>query len=228
MRSFGALAVAIAKGFVRDKQSVFFAVVFPLMFLVLFGGLFGGGQSAKIEMVRVGEVPILDALPPGAQEAYAQTFEVRESEDRAAAIADVRSGDADVAVEMVGDRLVAHYTQTDQAAAARTAGTLRAFVDGANVAASGEPPRYEFVPSSVEDDSLNAIQYFTPGLLGWAVAMSAAIGAAADGPWAMGNGQVTAHCPCPSGCAAAGQPRTVRRSLRADVWRGSNVARPGL
>jgi ABC-2 type transport system permease protein len=177
--AFTSIAMAIAKGFLRDRAAVFFALVFPLMFLVLFGGLFGGGQSAKIEMVRVGEVPILDALPPGAQEAYAQTFEVRESEDRAAAIADVRSGDADVAVEMVGDRLVAHYTQTDQAAAARTAGTLRAFVDGANVAASGEPPRYDFAPRSVEDDSLNAIQYFTPGLLGWAVAMSAAIGAAA-------------------------------------------------
>ena len=28
------------KGFLRDKASVFFAIVFPLMFLVLFGGVF--------------------------------------------------------------------------------------------------------------------------------------------------------------------------------------------
>jgi ABC-2 type transport system permease protein len=177
--AFTSIAVAIGKGFLRDRAAVFFALVFPLMFLVLFGGVFGGGQSAKIELVRVGEVPVLDALPPGAQKAYEQTFDVRESDDRAAAIADVRSGEVDVAVEMDGDTLVAHYTQTDPAAAARTAGTLRAFVDRANVAASGEPARYDFAPRSVEDDSLDAIQYFTPGLLGWAVAMSAAIGAAA-------------------------------------------------
>ena len=54
----------------------------------------------------------------------------------------MRKGDADVAVEMQGDTLVAHYTQTDQVKAAITQGTLHAFVDGANQAASGQPPRY--------------------------------------------------------------------------------------
>lgn len=40
MRSsaFRALSVAILKGFLRDRAAVFFAIVFPLMFLVLFGG----------------------------------------------------------------------------------------------------------------------------------------------------------------------------------------------
>ncbi len=37
---FVAIALTIVKGFVRDRASVFFAVVFPLMFLVLFGGIF--------------------------------------------------------------------------------------------------------------------------------------------------------------------------------------------
>jgi ABC-2 type transport system permease protein len=67
--------------------------------------------------------------------------------------------------------------------AAVTQGTLRAFVDGANVAqlsdAAGEPPTFDLKTESVEDDSLRTIQYYTPGLLGWAVAMSAAFGAAA-------------------------------------------------
>jgi ABC-2 type transport system permease protein len=177
--AFAAIAVALSKGFLRDRATVFFAIVFPLMFLVIFGGLLADGGSSRIEMIRVGEVPVLDQLPLGAAQAYEETFEVRVSSDRSDAIAEVRSGEADVAVEMVGDTLVAHYTRTDPASAAMTAGTLRALVDGANVAASGEPPRYEFAPRSVEDESLNAIQYFTPGLLGWAVAMSAAIGAAA-------------------------------------------------
>ncbi len=91
----------------------------------------------------------------------------------------MRDGDADVAVEEQGGEIIAHYTQTDQTKAAITQGALRAFVDGANVAATGEPPAYTLTTERVEDDSLSTIQFITPGLLGWAVAMSAAFGAAA-------------------------------------------------
>ncbi len=91
----------------------------------------------------------------------------------------MRKGDADVAVEMQDGELVAHYTQTDQVKAAITQGSLQAFVDGSNVAASGNPPPYTLRTERVEDDSLKTIQFVTPGLLGWAVAMSAAFGAAA-------------------------------------------------
>jgi len=179
MTAFRSLSVAILKGFLRDKASVFFALIFPLMFLVLFGGLLGDQGASKVELVQVGDVALFDDLPPGARDAFEETFDVEESDDLDAAIATVRDGDADVAVEMRGDELVAHYTQTDQTKAAITQGALRAFVDGANVAATGEPPTYTFTAERVEDDSLTTIQFITPGLLGWAVAMSAAFGAAA-------------------------------------------------
>ena len=177
--AFAALATAIVKGFVRDKASVFFAVVFPLMFLVLFGGIFDVDESPRIELVQVGEVPLFAQLPDGAREAFAETFEVTREDDLDVALEQVRSGDADAAVSMDGGTLVAHYTQTDQVRAAVTQGTLRAFVDGANVALSGAPPRFDFASERVEDESLEAIQFVTPGLLGWAVAMSASFGAAA-------------------------------------------------
>ena len=140
--TFWALGAAIMRGFLRDKAAVFFAIVFPLMFLVLFGGIFSDQDQSKVDLI--------DALK------------------------EVRKGDADVAVEQRGDTLIAHYTQTEQVKAAITQGTLRAFVDGANVAASGQPPKYEFHAERVEDDSLSTIQFFTPGLLGWAVAMAPA------------------------------------------------------
>ncbi|MEP6816747.1 MAG: ABC transporter permease, partial [Marmoricola sp.] len=82
-------------------------------------------------------------------------------------------------VEMDGKTLVAHYTQTDQVKAAVTRGTLAAFVDATNLAAAGRPPAFSLRAERVEDKSLKAIQFVTPGLLGWAVAMSAAFGAAA-------------------------------------------------
>jgi len=78
-----------------------------------------------------------------------------------------------------GNTLVAHYTQTDPTSAAITQGALNAFIDGINVAVTGQPPTYSLTTEAVEDDSLTTIQFVTPGLLGWAIAMSAAFGAAA-------------------------------------------------
>ena len=179
MRSFRAIALAIVKGFLRDKMSLFFAVLFPLMFLVLFGGVFNYESSPKIHLVQVGRLSLVDDLPKGAKVAFDQTFDVTREDDLAAAVTEVRKGDADVAVEMRGDTLVAHYTQTDQVKAAVTQGTLAAFVDGANQALAGTPPRFSLTTERVEDRSLKTIQFVTPGLLGWAVAMSAAFGAAA-------------------------------------------------
>lgn len=177
--AFRALSVAILKGFLRDRSAVFFAIVFPLMFLVLFGALFDDQGQSEVDMIQVGEVPLLDDLPDEAREAFDDAFAVTQSDDLAAALEEVRKGDADVAVEQQGDTLVAHYTATDQVKAAVTQGTLRAFVDGANVAATGEPPTFRLETAAVEDDSLTTIQFVTPGLLGWAIAMSAAFGAAA-------------------------------------------------
>ena len=179
MSAFLALSGAILRGFLRDRTSVFFAVIFPLMFLVLFGGLFSDQTVGKVDMIVVGDVSLIDDQPEGADEAFDATFEVTRSDDLDDAIDQVRKGDADVAVEQQGDTLVAHYTQTDPAQAGITAGALRALVDGTNVAVTGQPPTYSLDIESVEDDSLSTIQYFTPGLLGWAVAMSAAFGAAA-------------------------------------------------
>ena len=176
---FVALAIAIMRGFLRDKASLFFAVIFPLMFLVLFGAIFDDSSASRIEMIQVGDVALVDELPEEARVAFEDSFEITQSDDLDAAIAEVRDGEVDVAIEQRGETLVARYTQTDQVAAAQTAGTLRAFVDGANVAASGQPPQFVLQTERVEDDSLQNIDFVTPGLLGWAVAMSAAFGAAA-------------------------------------------------
>ena len=179
MTGFTALSAAILKGFVRDRTAVFFAVVFPLMFLVLFGGLFSDQGQSKVELIEVGNVGLVDDLDAGARDSFDQAFDVTKSDDLDAALEKVRKGDADVALEQQGDTLVAHYSQADQVQAAITQGTLRSFVDGTNVALTGAPPTYTLKTEQVEDVSLEPIQYYTPGLLGWAIATSATIGAAA-------------------------------------------------
>ena len=85
--AFRAIALAIVKGFLRDKMSMFFAVVFPLMFLVLFGGVFNYGSSPRIDLVEVGHVALVDGLSPGAKHAFDKTFEVIHVDGLGAAVA---------------------------------------------------------------------------------------------------------------------------------------------
>ncbi|MBA2561288.1 MAG: ABC transporter permease [Propionibacteriales bacterium] len=167
------------KGFVRDRQAVFFSVFFPLMFLVLFGGVFADQSRSKIDVVEVGQVGLIDGLPEQARSAFDDAFAVERSSDRAASIAKVRAGDVTLAIEQRGHEIVVYFSQADQVTAATAQGTLQSFVQTANVASSGKPPTFSYSARPVEDTSLRTIQFVTPGLLGWAIATSATFGAAA-------------------------------------------------
>jgi ABC-2 type transport system permease protein len=179
LRGFRSLAEAIVKGFVRDRQAVFFSVFFPLMFLVLFGGVFSNSGQSKIDVVEVGKVGLIDKLPPKSRAAFDDAFSVSRSDDLAASVRKVRDGDETLAIEQRGRKVIVHYSQADQVEAATAQGTLQSFVQSANVAATGQPPAFDYTAERVEDKSLKTIQFVTPGLLGWAIATSATFGAAA-------------------------------------------------
>lgn len=178
MRPLRSLSVAILKGFLRDRQAVFFAIVFPLMFLVLFGGVFANQDTSKISMTVVGDVGLISQLSGEAKEAFDQSFDVTQSDDWDQAVADVKDGDQTLAVRADGDDIEVRYSDADQVGSAVARGTLSAFVNEANLEATGQQPKYVVQLERVEDESLKTIQFVTPGLLGWAIAMSAAFGAA--------------------------------------------------
>lgn len=168
----------MARGFVRDRQALFFALLFPIMFLVFFGVLFADPSSSRSSLEAIGEVPFLDDLPDGAREAFDGSFAVTEVDDRDEALRRVRQGEVDAAVEQVDDRVILHFSQADPTRAATVRTTLGGFVDRMNIEASGRPPTYDFEARQVEDESLEGIQYVAPGLLGWAIAMSATFSSA--------------------------------------------------
>lgn len=180
MRAFISLARAMLKGFFRDKMAFFFAVIFPLMFLVLFGGIFTNQGASKSEIIQVGAVSILDDAPKDMRAYLAESLDITKSNDRSAAIEKVRKGDADAVISQEGDRLLVRYSQADQVKAATVQGTFQAIVQSANLQATGQPPRFSLATDQVEDDSLSAIQYYTPGLMGWAIASGATFGAATN------------------------------------------------
>jgi ABC-2 type transport system permease protein len=180
MTAFRSLATAMLKGFFRDRMAFFFSVIFPLMFLVLFGGIFNDSGAPKADIIQVGAVSVLDRAPAEAKDALSETLTITRSDDEASALREVRKGDADAAVMQRGDDVVLRYSEADQVKAATVRGIFGSIIQSANLGATGQPPRFSLETERVEDESLSTIQFFTPGLLGWAIAMGATFGAATN------------------------------------------------
>ncbi len=165
------LATAMLRGFFRDRTALFFTFFFPLMFLVVFGLIFRGSATSASTIAVVGNGPIVSHLP-------AQVLKGEHYDSADAAIAKVRAGDLPAALIENGDDLTLRFAASDQVRAAQIQGIVQAVVGQANIAASGRPPTFSLTSSRVEDSSLKAIQFITPGILSWGVATSAAFGAA--------------------------------------------------
>ncbi len=180
MTAFKSLASAMLKGFFRDRMAFFFAVIFPLMFLVLFGGILSDQGAPKAEIVQVGKVAVLDQAPPEAKDAMSGSMTITKTSDEAEALREVRKGDADAAVMQSGEDVELRYSQADPVKAATVQGIFSSIIESANLAATGQPPTFSLTTERVEDESLSTIQFVTPGLLGWAIAMGATFGAATN------------------------------------------------
>jgi len=170
-RQLVTLARAMLRGFFRDRTALFFTFFFPLMFLVIFGLIFNSAGASKPEIGVVGSGPIVANLPKDA-------LKLHPYPDEAAAVAAVRAGDVPAVVIERGNQLSLRYAASDQVRASQLTAVVGSVVDGANVAASGRPPTFVLERQQVEDASLKAIQYITPGILSWGVATSAAFGSA--------------------------------------------------
>lgn len=185
MTSFLSLSRAMFLGFLRDKASLFFSIAFPLMFLVIFGAMFSDDDVVASSVVTVGDVPVLDELEEHHPEVYDDLFEVSHTDDEATALESVRQGDVDAAVSQDGLEVKVYYSAADQNRAAIVVNTLDGVVTQANLEILSEAvddeaqvPTFTTDTEQVESESLTAIQFLTPGLLGFAIAISGVFGAA--------------------------------------------------
>ncbi|SHG03555.1 ABC transporter permease [Streptoalloteichus hindustanus] len=170
--SFRSLSTAMLKGFVRDRAGLFFVFLFPLMFLVVFGLIFGKEGGTKPKIGVVGDGPVVVALE---QSGAVELERLGATDD---AVRKVRDGDLPAAVLAHGDTVELRYAASDQTQAGLVRGIVGGVVDKVNIAASGQPPKVRLDSQQVEDSSLKAIQFLTPGLLSWAVSTSAIFGSA--------------------------------------------------
>lgn len=177
-RGFTSLSTAMFKSFYRDWLSVGFSVFFPLFFIIIFGTIFSGGSASAPTVIQVGPVPVIDQLPPEAKAALAEAVHIEPGTTLDAALESVQKGDAGGAIEQQGNTLIVHYSSADQVTSATVQGIFNAFVNEANIAASGVPPTYQLQAQQVEDESLKPIQFIAPGMIAYGIAVGAVFGAA--------------------------------------------------
>ena len=178
MHGFRSLARAMVLSFVRDRVALFFTILFPLLFLVIFGGIFKDQGPSPVPVREIGSVPLVDGLPADARAELDKILEIKKTDDAAAALDLVRDGSVVAAIEQRGNEVVVHYAAADQVRSGIVRGVLDALIQQSNLAATGQPARFTLAAEQVEDRSLKAIQYVTPGILGWAIASGATAGAA--------------------------------------------------
>jgi ABC-2 type transport system permease protein len=168
--AFKSLSTAMGKGFIRDKAALFFVFLMPLMFLVIFGLLFKDGGNNSVKIAVVGNGPVVQALSSiGGVDA--QKFDTVD-----AALEKVKNGDLPGMVSQNGDNVELRFAASNQTTAGLVQGLVSGVVDKVNIASTGQPPKFKYVANQVEDTSLSAIQYLTPGILSWAVASAGVFG----------------------------------------------------
>ncbi|MFC0433148.1 ABC transporter permease [Kutzneria buriramensis] len=172
MTAFRSLSVAMFKGFFRERVALFFTFLMPLMFLVIFGLIFGSSSSNKTKIDVVGDGPVLTAL----NNTGIVDFQHVDSFDKA--IAAVKNGDVPAAISVQGNKIELRYAASDRVQAGTVQAVISSVVDHVNLAASGKPPAVTLDSQQVEDSSLTAIQFLTPGILSWGLATSAIFGSA--------------------------------------------------
>ncbi|GAA2742837.1 MULTISPECIES: ABC transporter permease [Kitasatospora] len=179
--AFGGLSRVMLLGFVRDRGALFFTLIMPLMFLLLFGALYKSGGTPHVKIAEVGQVQLLDtaeAALQGQPNNPLAALEITKYTDESAALEKVKKGELDGLVEQGTDgRVVVRYSQGDQVKASTVQGIMNGLVQAANQQAAGTKPPFSMDLGQVEDKALKPIQYLTPGLLGYAVAMGAVYGA---------------------------------------------------
>lgn len=196
------LSKTMALGLLRDRAAVFFMLIFPLMFLVLFGALFKDTSTPKVEIKQVGDVAVFDDMPAREREQLRDVLVIEKTDSSRAALEDalekVRKGDLDGVVYQSGEgsgssdktsgtpgsgaeqEIELRVSAADPAKVGSVTGVLNSVLQQANQEATGQPPAFALNSDQVEDESVKAIQFLTPGLLGWAIAMGAVFGTASN------------------------------------------------
>ena len=181
MKALRALTIANIRGYLRDRQALFWTLAFPLIFVVLFGAIFGGGDNS-ITVAWVDQ----DGTPASAQlrSAFAAAPNVKLVDAQLdPALQDMKdSKNSGVIVVPKGYEAALAGAVTDPAKPATVsyfvdpsnqtnAGAMTSYVTGtlAVVNLGGRPVAIAAQQETIQTERINAVSYLVPSILGMAL-----------------------------------------------------------
>ena len=141
-QAFRSLSRAMFLGFVRDRIALVFTILIPVLFLVLLGSIYKNPATPKITVLEAGRVSLLDQARAASPGQLGKVMTVTRASNLAVALADVKKGTDDAAVQQQGTHLVVHYSVASPTTAAIVKSIFSSIVQQANVAATGRSSVY--------------------------------------------------------------------------------------
>ncbi|MBI4729840.1 MAG: ABC transporter permease [Acidobacteria bacterium] len=184
------LFVASLKMLYRDKQTLFYALLFPVIFAVVFG-LFDFSRGPKVDIAMVGArtSPVYRALVEGLRPVA--SFSVKEGRTLASARAALTAGDIDVVLSVPGEPpagsspaigpavIEVLYNQSNFDTNQFALGAIERIVDRLNLTLSGvRSPPLVVAPNGVKARTIDYYDFLLPGLVAMGVMQFSIIGMA--------------------------------------------------
>jgi ABC-2 type transport system permease protein len=169
---------ASAKMLYRDKQALFWALAFPVIFAVVFG-LFDFEQTPEVKIDLVGETasPVYGAMGQGL--GSIDTFVVKERADLGASTTRLDDGDTDVVVAVQGTGVEVLYNETNFQTNQFAITAIERIVDRVNLEAAGvSEPTVTLEASGVAATDVSYYDFLLPGLVAMGVMNASIIGMA--------------------------------------------------
>jgi hypothetical protein len=160
---------ASAKMIYRDKQALFWALAFPVIFAVVFG-LFDFEQTPEVKIDLVGETasPVFGAMEQGL--GSIETFVVTERADLDASAARLDDGDTDVVIAVEGTGVDVLYDETNFQTNQFAITAIERIVDRVNLEAAGvSEPMVSMDARGVASSDVSYYDFLLPGLVAMGV-----------------------------------------------------------
>jgi ABC-2 type transport system permease protein len=166
---------ASVKMIYRDRQVLFWALVFPIIFATVFG-LFGFEDAPEVEIQLNGDrmSPLYQAIDEGLSKI--DSFTVNTNADPADTVASVEDGETDVVVTVEGTTVDVLYNRTNFDTNRFAIGAIDQVVDEANLQAAGvDEPAVTVETTPVAGVNITYYDFLLPGLVALGL-MNASIG----------------------------------------------------
>ncbi|MFH1560639.1 MAG: ABC transporter permease [Chloroflexota bacterium] len=184
------LILANLKMILRNRQALFWALAFPLIFVAIFG-LFRLDEPPTVEILVIERArdPISQTLVESLR--TIESFKVKEREDEVEARKELEDGDADyllIIPEGLADRMTQRpiqepvaitllYDRGDQTASI-IIGTVQQFIEEMNRQMLQTPTLLELRPEGIQSRQLTYFDFLLPGFVGMGVMTYSIIGLA--------------------------------------------------